>query len=133
MMRYLVGFLCVSALVGALPQSVDAQDSKRTEQEPVLGLEQLEGSDLQWLQWLLVVEGDVAPDLLVQELAQTAPPSNGSWLRLELDRTGMRVVPRRTPEKGRSRAFRVGVGVGVAVGVLAVLAVGATFAVANEL
>jgi hypothetical protein len=120
-MRYLVGFVLMPALV-ALPQSVSAQGDHRTEQEPALDLEWLEGSDIQWLQWLLEVEQRVEPDLLVQELGQPAPPSEGSWLRLEAGFAGMRVVPRPPPKVRKysmSRGKRIGIGVGVGLGVAA--------------
>jgi hypothetical protein len=126
-MRYLIGFVFVLAGLVALPQSVSAQGDHRTEQEPALDLEWLEGSDLQWLQWLLEVEQRVEPGLLVQELGQPAPPSEGSWLRLEAGFAGMRVVPRPPPKVGKygmRRGARIGIGVGVSFAVFGALAAG---------
>ena len=140
-MRYSIGFMFVLAGLVALPQSVNAQSDQRTEQEPALDLEWLEGSDLQWLQWLLEVEQGVAPDLLVQELGRPAPPSEGSWLRLEVDFAGLRVVPRpppppppprpprEVPEYSWPRGKRIGVGVGIAVGVALLVGFGVGFGV----
>jgi hypothetical protein len=91
-------FVLAMVLAGlvALPQSVNAQGDQRTEQEPALDLEWLEGSDLQWLQWLLEVEQDVAPERPTWP-PRPPPLSEGSWLRLEVDFAGMRVVPRPPP------------------------------------
>jgi len=110
-----------------MPLSASAQGDQRTEQEPALDLEWLEGSDLQWLQWLLEVEQRVEPDLLVQELGQPAPPSEGSWLRLEAGFAGMRVVPRPPPKVRKysmRRGKRIGIGVGVGLGVAGILVTG---------
>ena len=118
--------LVLAALVG-FPQGVNAQGDLRTEPEPALDLEWLEGSDLQWLQWLLEVEQRVEPDLLVQELGQPAPPSEGSWLRLEAGFAGMRVVPRPPPKVRKysmRRGKRIGIGVGVGLGVAGILVTG---------
>ena len=120
--------LVLAALVG-FPQGVDAQGDQRAEQEAALDLELVQWSDLQWLQWLLEVEQRVEPGLLVQELGQPAPPSEGSWLRLEAGFAGMRVVPRPLPRSppevpGLSRPQRIGVGIGVALGVLGIVAIG---------
>lgn len=135
-MRYLIGFMFVLAGLVALPQSVNAQGDQRTEQEPALDLEWLEGSDLQWLQWLLEVEQDVAPERPTWP-RRPPPPSEGSWLRLEVDFAGMRVVPRPPPRPppevpeygGWPRGKRIGVGVGIAVGVALVVGFGVGFGV----
>jgi hypothetical protein len=99
-MRYSIGLMFVLARLVALPQSVNAQGDQRTEQEPALDLEWLEGSDLQCLQWLLEVEQRVGF-------------------------AGMRVVPRPPPKVRKysmSRGKRIGIGVGVGLGVAAFLA-----------
>ena len=93
-MRYLVGFVFVLAALAALPQSVNAQRRSADEQKPALDLEWLEGSDLQWLQWLLQVDQRVEPE---RRTWPPPPPSGGSWLRLELGFAGMRLVPRPPP------------------------------------
>jgi hypothetical protein len=133
-MRYLFGFLCVCALVGTLPQSVNAQGDQRTEQEPALDLEWLEWSDLQWLQWLLEVEQRVEPER--PTWSPPPPLSEGSWLRLEVGFAGMRVVPRtprEVPKYSWSRGKRIGVGVGVSLAVCGVLAAGITVAYMKEI
>jgi hypothetical protein len=119
-MRYSIGLMFVLARLVALPQSVNAQGDQRTEQEPALDLEWLEGSDLQCLQWLLEVEQRVEPE------RPTWPPppplSEGSWLRIEGGFAGMRVVPRPPPKVRKysmSRGKRIGIGVGVGLGVAA--------------
>jgi hypothetical protein len=136
-MRYLIGFMFVLAGLVALPQSVNAQGDQRTQQEPALDLEWLEGSDLQWLQWLLEVEQRVEPKR--PTWSRPRPPSEGSWLRLEADFAGLRVVPkpppppprppREVPEYNWPRGKRIGVGVGIAVGVALVVGFGVGFGV----
>ena len=104
----------------ALPLSANAQGDQRTEQEPALDLEWLEWSDVQWLQWLLDVEQLGEPER--STWSRPRPPSEGSWLRLEVDFAGLRVVPRPLPRPPRevpeytgSRRKRIGIGVGVGV------------------
>ena len=127
----LVVVMVLAGLV-AFPQSVNAQGDQRTEQEPALDLEWLEGSDLQWLQWLLQVDQRVEPE------RPTWPPppplSEGSWLRLEVDFAGLRVVRRPLPPQPpevpeytmpRRKRIRIAVGVTVAVVVVGALIAGA--------
>jgi len=118
-MRFVLAM--VLAVLVALPINVNAQGDQRTEQEPALDLEWLEGSDLQWLKWLLEVEQDVAPERPTWP-RRPPPLSEGSWLRLEAGFAGLRVVPRPLPRPPRevpeytgSRRKRIGIGVGVGV------------------
>jgi len=101
------------------------------EEEHGSNLEWLEWSDLQWMQWLLRVEQRVD----AEPATRSSPLSEGSWLRLELDFAGMRVVTRPPPlseETERRRRRRVGIGVGVTIAIVAVgLAVGAAAAAAS--
>ena len=124
--------LVLAAFV-VFPQGVNAQGDQRTEQEPALDLEWLEGSDLQWLQWLLQVDQRVEPE------RPTWPPppplSEGSRLRLEVGFAGMRLVlrgPREVPEYRVRRGKRIGIAVGVIVGAAVVgLAIGSAVAMSN--
>jgi hypothetical protein len=75
-MRYSIGLMFVLARLVALPQSVNAQGDQRTEQEPALDLEWLEGSDLQCLQWLLEVEQRVEPE---RPTWPPPPPLSEGW------------------------------------------------------
>jgi len=126
--------LVLAALVG-FPQGVNAQGDQRTEPEPALDLEWLEGSDLQWLQWLLQVEQGVEPER--PTWSRPRPPSEGSWLRLEAGFAGMRVVPRppprpppEVPELGKRQ--RKGIAIGVSLGVVVLIVViGTAVAVSN--
>ena len=122
--------LVLAALVG-FPQSVNAQGDQRTEPEPALDLEWLEGSDLQWLQWLLQVEQGVEPER--PTWSRPRPPSEGSWLRLEAGFAGMRVVPRPPPEVPElSKRQRKGIAIGVSLGVVVLIVViGTAVAVSN--
>ena len=129
----LVVVMVLAGLV-AFPQSVNAQGDQRTEQEPALDLEWLEGSDLQWLQWLLEVEQRVEPE---RPTWRPPPLSEGSWLRLEAGFAGMRLVPRPLPSpppevQGLNRRQRIGIAVGVTAGVLVGLAIGGAVAVSNS-
>jgi hypothetical protein len=120
----------------ALPINVNAQGDQRTEQEPALDLEWLEGSDLQWLQWLLQVEQDVAPERPTWP-RRPPPLSEGSWLRLEVDFAGLRVVPRPLPRPPPevpelSKRQRKGIAIGVSLGVVVLIVViGTAVAVSN--
>ena len=137
-MRYSIGFMFVLAGLVALPLSVNAQGDQRTEQEPTLDLEWLEGSDLQWLQWLLEVEQRVEPKR--PTWSRPRPPSEGSWLRLEAGFAGMRVVPRPLPPPPRpprevpeySRRQRKGKVVGLALGLVVGLGIAAGVAVSKH-
>jgi hypothetical protein len=115
------------------PLSASAQEAIREPSKPA--------SDLDWdewldLQWLLQVDQRVEPGLLVQELGPPAPPSEGSWLRLEVDFAGLRVVPRPPPPPPRpprevpeyNRRQRIGVAVGITLGVALGVAMGVGFA-----
>jgi len=135
-MRYLVGLVCVLAGLVALPQSVNAQGDQRTEQEPALDLDWLEGSDLQWLQWLLEVEQDVAPERPTWP-RRPPPLSEGSWLRLEVDFAGLRVVPRPLPRPPPevpelSKRQRKGIAIGVSLGVVVLIVVIGTAVAASN-
>jgi len=117
----------VLAVLVVSPLSVSAQGDQRTEQGPALDLEWLEGSDLQWLQWLLDVEQLGEPE----RWTRSQPPAEGSWLRLEAGFAGMRLVPWPLPSpppevQGLNRRQRIGVGVGVSLA----LALGIATAVA---
>ena len=131
-MRYLLGSLCVCALVGTSPLSASAQGNQRTEREPASNLEWLEWSDLQWLQWFLEFEQSVEPER--PTWPPPPPPSEGSWLRLEVGFAGMRLVPRpppvvpmfvprpplEVPEYTMPRRKRIRIAVGVTVAVVVV-------------
>ena len=132
-MRFVLAMV-LGGLVG-FPQAVNAQGDQPTEQEPALDLEWLEWSDVQWLQWLLDVEQLGEPER--STWSRRRPPSEGSWLRLEVDFAGLRVVPRpprEVPKYGSwPRGKRIGVGVGVSLAVCGVLAAGITVAYMNEI
>jgi hypothetical protein len=133
-MRFVLAM--VLAVLVALPINVNAQGDQRTEQEPALDLEWLEGSDLQWLQWLLQVEQDVAPERPTWP-RRPPPLSEGSWLRLEVDFAGLRVVPRPLPRPPPevpelSKRQRKGIAIGVSLGVVVLIVViGTAVAVSN--
>jgi hypothetical protein len=133
-MRFVLAM--VLAVLVALPINVNAQGDQRTEQEPALDLEWLEGSDLQWLQWLLEVEQDVAPERPTWP-RRPPPLSEGSWLRLEVDFAGLRVVPRPLPRPPPevpelSKRQRKGIAIGVSLGVVVLIVViGTAVAVSN--
>jgi hypothetical protein len=132
-MRFVLAMV-LGGLVG-FPQAVNAQGDQPTEQEPALDLEWLEWSDVQWLQWLLDVEQLGEPER--STWSRPRPPSEGSWLRLEVDFAGLRVVPRPPPRPPRevpelSKRQRKGVAIGVSVGVVVLIVViGTAVAVSN--
>ncbi len=136
-MRYLIGFMFVLAGLLASPQSASAQEAIR---EPSKSASNLDWDEWLDLQWLLQVDQRVEPDLLVQELGQPRPPSEGSWLRLEVDFAGLRVVPRPLPPPPRpprevpeySRRQRKGMVVGLALGLVVGLGIAAGVAVSKH-
>ncbi len=132
----LVGVLCGLMLLVALPQRGAAQDAKEGAPKFALAsgsdLEWIEWSDVQWLQWLLQAEQRVD----AKPAARSSPLSEGSWLRLEVDFAGMRVLTRQSPltehTNPNPRRRRVGIGVGVTLGIVAFgLAIGAAVAVSS--
>ena len=50
-------------------------------------------SDLQWMQWLLQAEEVADPEPDTWPPPPDTSPSEGTWLRLDLDRTGISVIP----------------------------------------
>ena len=109
-MRYLLGFLCVCALVGTLPQSASAQDVEEAAtaepgvQEPApssepAGEERVPGIE----RW--------HPEAFVDPSKPASEPA----LKLEVDSTALEVMPTAPPtlEEMNVRVRRAGIGVGV--------------------
>ena len=103
-MRYLVGFVCVLVGLAVSPLSIAAQDVDEATLEEKRGpdLEWLEWSDVEWTSWLLGTHQGI--DLGLKSSA--GAPSEGSWMRLELDNVGSASQPqsglaREASEQGR--------------------------------
>ena len=103
------------------PLSIAAQDVDEATLEEKRGpdLEWLEWSDVEWTSWLLGTHQGI--DLGLKSSA--GAPSEGSWMRLELDAHAVRVVvprpARNGGERSSKRARRLGIGLGVSLAVVA--------------
>ena len=88
MKYFALQFVCVLALS---PAGVGAQSHQPRLVYADAGLG--DWSDLQWMQWLLQAEEVADPEPDTWPPPPDTSPSEGSWLRLDLDRTGISVIP----------------------------------------
>lgn len=131
-MRYVLGFLCVCALVGSLPLGVGAQDAEEgtsaepSAEEPVQSPQPTRSRVERW-----------HPEAFVDPTKPASEPA----LKLGVDSAGLEVTPTAPPtleelerqekkKRRRRRGLRIGVPIAVAVVLTVVVAgaVGASYA-----